>query len=430
MHKILLGTLISVLLISGCVQDRCGDGICQRGEERGDSCPQDCASATTISLVEEDACKVKSLERIGEGSFPKYSPDGSRIAFTREINDNDYQIYTMNPDGSDVKCLTCDKAGLSATRWRGQPYWHPNGEYIVFTAETTKYPRKGIGVSTRPGIGRNHNVWIMRSDASTFWQMTDYEENWGVIRPSFSHDGETLYWNEEYMMEKYPEGKSGLESYPGCYWGHASKIFRMGEELCAWRVKLADISFETEAPVISNIRHIDPPEGFTLIEGTGFTSNDDGFVYSYCNIKEQGGQCFWGNVYISNLDGTGLIRLTNDFRKHNENPEMSPDGRKILYNHGEGNPGDGEEIWLMNSDGSNKEQLTHFTAPSYPEYNPNARQTPESTWSPDGAGVVFAHVNQERESGLGPHIPGELYRLNFEGACGNQGNDNGPDSNS
>ena len=419
---LIIVAVFTLVLISGCVKDKCGDGICQRWEKKRESCPEDCKQIGLVeSPAEEDLCKVKSLEKIGEGCFPKWSPDGSIIAYTKEINNNDYQIYTMKPDGSDIKCLTCNKAGLANTRWRGQPYWHPSGKYIAFTAETTKYPRKGIGTTSRPGIGRNHNVWIMTSDGSIFWQMTGYTDNWGVIRPSFSHDGKILFWNEEFLMEKYPNGKPGVDNHPGCWWGHENKIYRKGEELCAWRVKLADISFASGDPKISNIMHLDPPDGFTLIESTGFMPNDDGFVYSYCDIKEQRGQCFWGNIYTSDLSGNinSFEQLTDSFHAHDENPEYSPDGKKILWNSAAaGDPGTGEELWLMNADSSNKVRLTYFTEPKHKEYDPNARQTPEFTWSPDGTSIIFAHVSSEIERGIGSHIPSDLYKLTFEGACG------------
>ena len=93
----------------------------------------------------------------------------------------------MKPDGSDITCLTCGKAALSKCGHRGQPFWHPGGDYTTFTAENDMYPRKGNGTSARPGIGRNHNVWIMTSDGKRFWKMTDYEENWGAIEARFSH---------------------------------------------------------------------------------------------------------------------------------------------------------------------------------------------------------------------------------------------------
>lgn len=74
---------------------------------------------------------VKSLEVIGEGAFPKWSPDGKTVAFTREEKDPGdplgitYEVYTSRPDGSEARCLTSGKDALSGTRWKGQPYWHP-----------------------------------------------------------------------------------------------------------------------------------------------------------------------------------------------------------------------------------------------------------------------------------------------------------------
>lgn len=86
---------------------------------------------------------------------------------------------------------------------------------------------------------------------------------------------------------------------------------------------------------------------------------------------------------------------------YDENPEFSPDGEKIIWNTAAGgNPGEGEELWLMNADGSNKVRLTYFTDPSHEEYDPNARQITESAWSPDGKKIVFGHVSQEERGGI------------------------------
>jgi len=364
---------------------------------------------------------ITNLIKIGKGSFPKISPDGRLIAYTKESADpNDpqgfgFEIYTMKPDGSHVTCLTHDKEGVSNTRWRGQPYWHPSGNYIAFTAESKEYPRKGNGTNARPGIGRNHNVWIMTADGSRFWQMTDYPDNWGVIRPSFSHDGKTLYWCEEFMMEEYPNGEPGDRPgpHPGSYWGRENIVFRKGEELGAWRVKTADISFATGKPVISNIRHIDPPAGLTIIEGEGLMPDDEGFVYSYSSRANEGGRCFCGDIYTSDMNGKTLKNLTDTPGIHDENAEFSPDGSKIAWNHSVGYPGDKEDLYLMDANGGNNVRLTYFGDPGHPEYDANARQITESTWSPDGKFIVFGHVSDEREYGLGPHIPSDLYRLTF-----------------
>ena len=361
--------------------------------------------------------RVKSLEKIGEGSFPKWSPDGTLVAFTGQVTERNalqgirYEIFTMKPDGTDIKCLTCDKTALSNTRWRGQPFWHPGGEYIVFTAESSKYPRKGNGTTARPGLGRNHNVWIMTSDGEQFWQITDYPDNWGVIRPSFSHDGKMLFWNEEFSMEKYPEGKEN-DGRPGSYWGWGSFKYRVGEELGAWRAKIAKISFKNNEPVISDIRHIDPPDGFTLIEGAGFIPSDKGFIYSYTDLKENKGRGLWGDIYISDLEGVLIKRLTDTPFVHDENPEFSPNGKYIMWNCSNGDPGEGEDLWLMEPDGKNKVRLTYFSKPGHENFDPDGRQITESTWSPDGKKIIFGHVSQSRRGGA--RIPSTLYLITLD----------------
>ena len=176
---------------------------------------EECGLAQQIT-TQPLAWTVKSIKKIGEGSYPKWSKTKKLIAFNKVVNDK-FEIFTMKPDGSDEKCLTSNKPIFSNGN-RGQPYWHPNGEYIVFTAENINHKRTamGLGLAEMPGIGRNHNVCIMKSDGSKFWQITDYPENWGAFRPSFSHNGKMLYWNEEYSMEKYP-GIGSSWKWPGSF---------------------------------------------------------------------------------------------------------------------------------------------------------------------------------------------------------------------
>jgi Tol biopolymer transport system component len=48
---------------------------------------------------------LPSLAFLGSGCDPSWSPDGSRIAFDRRTSSGVTQIYTMKPDGSDVRPL-------------------------------------------------------------------------------------------------------------------------------------------------------------------------------------------------------------------------------------------------------------------------------------------------------------------------------------
>ncbi|MEW6352599.1 MAG: hypothetical protein AB1646_26430, partial [Thermodesulfobacteriota bacterium] len=62
------------------------------------------------------------------------------------------------------------------------------------------------------------------------------------------------------------------------------------------------------------------------------------------------------------------------------------------------------ELWIMNADGTNQRQLTHFNIPGFPEYVEGSNCiVGDSTWSPDGKSIVtcvFAMKGQRRSSRL------------------------------
>jgi len=49
----------------------------------------------------------EGLRKLAPGVHPHWSPDGRRIAYMRERDDGGADIWIMNSDGSDGRCLTC-----------------------------------------------------------------------------------------------------------------------------------------------------------------------------------------------------------------------------------------------------------------------------------------------------------------------------------
>jgi len=397
---LIISTVFALIIITGCIKDNCGDGICQPLEERNGSCPEDCANITPAEpQVKEDPCKVKSIEAIGEGAFPQWSAKNKIIAFNKKVN-GIHEIFTMKTDSIDVKCLTCGKSEIPLKGHKGQPAWHISGDYLVFTAENTDYPKLRLGLNAYPDCGRNHNVWIMSADGNTFWKMTDYEENWGVIRPRFSSDGTMLFWSEEWGMEKYPGN--------GSAWSVSKNP--KDEMLGLWRIKIANISFSSGVPILSNQQTIYHEE-LSLLEGSGFTPDGKKIHFSSAPLADTEGIAFWGEIYISDLDGKNLVRLTKTPYQHDENSEVSPDGAKIVWSHSDGSPGEAVDLHIMDIDGNNTARITYFSD----EIRDEKHRCNELAWSPDGKQIALAFGkgdNHAEETSM-------IYMLTFEGACGN-----------
>jgi TolB protein len=90
--------------------------------------------------------KTRLTDSVGVDVYPKWSPDGTQIAFLSN-RDGNVEIYVMNADGSDPRNLTNNPAQEST---QGDFFWSLDGTQILFHSD-------------RDG---NSEVYLMNADGS------------------------------------------------------------------------------------------------------------------------------------------------------------------------------------------------------------------------------------------------------------------------
>ena len=112
----------------------------------------------------------------GYDNFPSWSPKGDRIAFNRLAN-GDFDIYTMRPDGTDVRQLTTTAGNDS------HPAWSADSEHILFSSSRFGFKDEAPLADIPQPYGE---LFIMRADGSHQRPLTDnqWEEGTPAWQPA------------------------------------------------------------------------------------------------------------------------------------------------------------------------------------------------------------------------------------------------------
>ena len=105
---------------------------------------------------------------------PVISPDGKKLLFVSDRSLSS-EIWMSDSDGSNARPLT--SFSTAQNFFPGSPRWSPDGQKIVFAAE-----HKNVT-----------DLYLMNVDGSSQAQLT--HQKFDVIRPSFSHDGQFIWFS-------------------------------------------------------------------------------------------------------------------------------------------------------------------------------------------------------------------------------------------
>jgi VCBS repeat-containing protein len=224
-----------------------------------------------IWVVHQDGtgpAQLTETENVGEWS-PKWSPDGSEIAFTStDTADGNREVFVMDQDGSNVAQVT-DLAGL----WGAiRVSWSPDGSKFVVEIEYWGASYTDLFVVNRDGTGLT--------------QITDFvgSEEW----PAWSPDGTRIAFYSYYL------GTTAADIW-------------------------------TVAPDGSDLTQVtDDPRRFHRMDWS-----PDG---SQLVLEEYDGLIFANRIWVVDADGSNLTPITDVTPGAGASqPSWSPDGTRLVY---------------------------------------------------------------------------------------------------
>jgi Tol biopolymer transport system component len=252
------------------------------------------------------------LSATADGFYPVWSPDGNKIAFfSRRLGH--WALFTMNVDGTGQKALTDNTVFGSVASWS------PDSTKIVFNPwHNTEAP---------PFIA------AINADGSNYIELTQGRND--DNNPIWSPVG------DEILFSSWKSGR--LQVY---------RIKSDGTGL----VQLTSSSGGNDSPVWS-------PDGTKI----AFVSWRDSQYPNDC----KGGDCNF-DIYVMDADGSNQTRIT-DNPAEDWAPIWSPDGTKIAFQSLRDEPAHpkdcgnscNSEIYVMNLDGSNVIRITNNGTPDF-----------------------------------------------------------------
>ena len=160
--------------------------ICATDIGSGNPNPADNGLYTLRSSDGGDLERVTVTPEGYDDTNPVYSPDGSRILFSRLSDTAPSALMVVNPDGSDP--LQLSPPGLSPLDTVFPADWSPDGSQVTFAAAWKS-----------SGRGRGTALYVVNSDGSGLRQITP--SGLGAVSAQWSPDGQAIAFTSKFRAQ-------------------------------------------------------------------------------------------------------------------------------------------------------------------------------------------------------------------------------------
>ncbi|MEO7652547.1 MAG: protein kinase, partial [Bryobacteraceae bacterium] len=320
---------------------------------------------------------------VPKGSNPKFSPDGKTIAFQIGGFLMASEIFLVPAAGGKPARLQTNVA------WAAEPVWSPDGKKILFAGSESRRDRDAWYTVSIDG-GKAHKLRELSGTSfAAAWladgQLISGRYRAGISRTKILSDGETAglysYFTMGSGMDLYPSADSTGNQIAFAGVQVNRDIWSASVEGNAGKVKSQPQRL-TEGPADSSYPTVSR-DGRSLLYTSDRSGNDD--------------------IYLRDLE-TQKERVLTSYPERARRAELSPDGTKVAYTHGQG----GAAVSVISTRGGVPERACEKCSSTVLGWTPDSRQL--IVWGGKPIKLFLLSAHDGKQTPLLEHKEWDIHR--------------------
>jgi Tol biopolymer transport system component len=268
------------------------------------------------------AISIAAFAAAARSAHATFAGTNGRIAFTDASDTGTNNIFTMKPDGTDVRQLTFFDTGFPA-----EPSWSPDGRSIVFTVYSDNGPSR---------------LYLMNAEGSNLHLLLSESPDVGDGQANWAPDGSRVIFRrcnfvkfEACTVSTVKPGGNSLNSITHFQQNDPGNAVDVKPEFSPDGSTISFSSFN-RGGVVNGIYlmsahgtgiHLITPTALEAVDADWSPNGQKIAFWTHCCDPQEEA------IAVMNPDGSGITQLTHPGAEHDLRPSWSPQGDMIAFSH-------------------------------------------------------------------------------------------------